>query len=279
MTTLYQVEDDAALADGEIARLLREAGCPLLRFPGGGVADNWNWKTQTLDRPDRWPFRAGPDTTDTDEFMKFCRAVGAEPIFVCNFAKTISGPGIDEAVRNAVEWLTYCNKTKDYGVKYWEIGNETYLGGEYSCTVASEYADGLIRFSRAMKAVDSTIEIGANGPHPAAAPGKLDTVPWWPTVLEKAIDDIDFIILHTYLRAPDYEAYLYGDKHFAYDALTVREYIGKHYPERADMAIALTEWNVNRRSNLDNSLGHAIVVANALAEFTRGGISIWAASA
>ena len=274
MNTLYQIEDDAALKDGRIAQLLKEAACPLLRFPGGGVADNWNWKTQTLDRPDRWPFRAGPETTDTDEFMRFCRAVGAEPIFVCNFAKAIVGPGIEEAARNAAEWVAYCNKTKGYNVKYWEIGNETYLGGAYSCTVASKYAEGLIQFSRAMKAVDPSIQVGANGPDPAAAPGKLDTVPWWPAVFEKALDDIDFVIMHTYFNVSDFRAYQHGDRNFAYDPLTVREFLREHYPRRADMPIALTEWNVKRRSNLDNSLGHAIVVANILGEFARGGIDM-----
>ncbi len=269
---LFQVEDDASLADGRIAALLRDAGCTLLRFPGGAVADNYNWDTQALDRPKQWPGRAGPETTDTDEFMAFCRAVGAEPIFVCNFAKAISGPGLEEAVRSAAEWVRYCNIEKRYGIKYWEIGNETYLKFPETCTTAEEYAEGLVAFSRAMKAVDPTVRIGANGPSGPQAPGMLDTVPWWPVVFEKALDDLDFVIIHTYFGLGSYGSYVHSERDFGAPASSLREYLGEHYPARADTPIAVTEWNTGAK--VVNSLGHAVAVANMLGDFARAGIAL-----
>ncbi len=270
---LFHIDDDASRADGKIALMLREAGCGLLRFPGGHVSDNYDWKTQTLDRPKQFPARWGPETTDTDEFMVFCRAVEAEPIFCCNFAKAISGPGLDEAVANAVDWVRYCNVEKGYGIKYWEIGNETYLSDEWTSTTAEEYAEGVIAFSQAMKAVDPSIKIGANGPSRDTAAGRRDTVPWWPMVLERAIDHIDFVIVHVYYPVPSYRAYLHSEMRFASGARSVREYIREHHPARAEMPMAITEWNTSRNS-IGSSLGHAIVIANMLGEFASEGVEM-----
>ncbi len=270
---LFHIDDDASRADGKMARMLREAGCRLLRFPGGHVSDNYNWKTQTLDRPKQFPARWGPETTDTDEFMSFCREVGAEPIFCGNFAKAISGPGLEAAAANAADWVRYCNVEKGYGVKYWEIGNETYLSDEWTCTTAEKYAQGVVALSKAMKAVDPTIKIGANGPTNPTAAGRLDTVPWWPAVLERTIDHIDFIIIHCYFSVPSYSAYLHSRNDFAAGLRLTREYIREHYPARADMPIAITEWNTNKTS-IGNSLGHAIVIATMLGEFAREGVEM-----
>jgi alpha-L-arabinofuranosidase len=241
------------------------------------VADNWDWKTLTLDRPEEWPQRWGPETTDTDEFMRFSRAVGAEPIFVCNFAKAISGPGLREAVRDAAEWVEYCNQTKGYNVKYWEIGNETYLQhNKKTTTTAEAYAEGLAAFSRAMKAVDPTIQIGANGPSSPESPGKKGAVPWWPVVWDRAIEHMDFLIIHEYYTLHNYPTYRLGGHEFGLGAQSLRDYLRKHYPARAEMPIAITEWNVNQgwRKESGDFIGHAVIVANILGDFARAGVDM-----
>ena len=58
----------------------------------------------------------------------------------------------------------HANKEKGYDVKYWEIGNETYLPGTYYPATAREYAEAFGKYARAMKGVDPSIQIGAVGP-------------------------------------------------------------------------------------------------------------------
>src|SRR5690606_15831801 len=70
---LYWVDDDAALANGEIAGGLKEVNMKLLRYPGGTVADNFHWATNTLANENMYPYEGGPEETDFDEFMKLCR--------------------------------------------------------------------------------------------------------------------------------------------------------------------------------------------------------------
>ena len=67
-----------------------------------------------------------PNDFGTDEFVRFCRQVGAEPFITANF-----GSGTPEEAAN---WVAYCNAPsstkfgarraanghpKPYGIKYW----------------------------------------------------------------------------------------------------------------------------------------------------------------
>ena len=92
-------------------------------------------------------------------------------------------------METAVEWVRYANVTKKYAVKYWEIGNESYHSGSYNGIApdASTYANDLADFARAMKAVDPTIRIGANG-----------NGGWWSTLQSVAGAEIDFLAAHSY---------------------------------------------------------------------------------
>ena len=58
-----------------IVRKLREMRIGMLRYPGGCLAHNYNWKQAVgplSERPD-WKF-------GIDEYIRLCRALGAEPI-------------------------------------------------------------------------------------------------------------------------------------------------------------------------------------------------------
>lgn len=93
---LYWIEDDASLADGKLARLLKENNCPVLRYPGGTVADNFHWKTATLDNTYMFPYESGEEESDFEEFMSFCAEVGAEPMLVVNTQSWFLKGKIDE---------------------------------------------------------------------------------------------------------------------------------------------------------------------------------------
>ena len=88
-------------------------------------------------------------------------------------------------LESATAWVKYANVVKHYGVKYWEIGNENWQNGT---ATPEEMAKIVVEFSRAMKAVDPTIQIGSNGM-------KDD---WWAKFLPVAATALDFISLSHY---------------------------------------------------------------------------------
>lgn len=156
---LFWIEDDASLADGRIETSLKNMPVTSLRYPGGTVADNFHWKTNLLSNRFRFPYEEGDTESDFDEFMTFCLRVGAEPIIVVNTESWQIAQDLDGGAQEAADWVQYC-KDKGYKVKYWEIGNETYWHPFFT---AREYGQTVKKYAQAMKAVDPTIKISANG--------------------------------------------------------------------------------------------------------------------
>lgn len=156
---LFWVEDDAALADGLIEQALKDLPCRILRFPGGTVADNYHWKTNLLHNSNLFPYEEGDPQSDFDEFIAFCRRTGAEPLLVVNTQSWALEGNIEGGAEEAAEWVRYC-KEKEYNVRYWEIGNETYW---HPVMTAKEYGSLVNVYAEAMKAVDPDIILSING--------------------------------------------------------------------------------------------------------------------
>lgn len=156
---LFWIEDDASLADGKIENSLKNMPVTSLRYPGGTVADNFHWKTNLLENKFRFPYEDGLDQSDFDEFMAFCSRINAEPVLVVNTESWQIAQNLDGGAQEAADWVRYC-KEKGYKVKYWEIGNETYWHPFFT---AREYGQAVKKYALAMKAVDPTIKISANG--------------------------------------------------------------------------------------------------------------------
>jgi len=236
----YLLDADANRRPGArpLARAILDMGAGTLRYPGGEKSDGALWAAPPFRKPgpvlarvgaDEWPsndarvydlkrkrFKNLP--LDFDAFIRLCRATGAEPVVVVAYdsmyrpgKEGASVPDMAELLENAVSWVRYANVEHDYGVKYWEIGNESYFYVYNGGARAADYARDLIVFGSAMKGVDPTIKIGANGPLAVDGVGVLDTLngdqsPWWKTVFSKAAGSIDFISVHEY---PCYEWYDY----------------------------------------------------------------------
>ena len=299
VNTLFWIEDDASLQDGKLARYLHDLPCRLMRFPGGEVGDNYHWKTGKLDDLRQFPSSEGPDKLDCDKFMLLCRQVGAEPIFVVNLESGFIHNNLDAAVKEAAEWVQYANKEKGYHVKYWEIGNETYLPQTYYPATAREYAEALVKFSRAMKAVDPGIMIGAAGPMEVGAVAAVDRLsqeelnqerglgravrrdaikkkaatksgssgdPWWPTLVKVAGADMDFAIVHRYypqVFGPDANA----DK----PVLALKQFLAQQLPGRV-LPVALTEWNSGK--DTPAGLSAALIVAELIGDYLKAGVDM-----
>ena len=231
---------NAAMWDGnlhqntDVINKVRASGVAVMRFPGGSTSDGYHWQDYDPGNPsNQW-------STNATEFIQFVRAVGAEPMFTANF-----GSG---TAQEAADWVHFTNVEHDWDVKYWEVGNEVYGSWETSWTHdATEYVlgdathDGFNAFCQAMKAVDSSILVGAVG---TAYSSEYNG--WGPTVLQLAGDCMDFYVVHRYPLGPgdlDYQSLLM-DPPAAWPAIgdSVRQMMADHAPGR-DIQIAVTEYN------------------------------------
>lgn len=164
-----------------------------------------------------------------DDFIALCRKVNAEPCMVVAVDAIVYEGSADHVdpqtvLDSAVDWVRYANVTRKYGVRYWEIGNENDLSGQGKAAEwsASKYASTVVQFSKAMKAVDPTIQIGANG----MRVGNTDT--WWDEVLPIAADELDFLITHQYSWIASYDQWRVDPYRYDYNITDAAAAIKRH---------------------------------------------------
>ena len=188
----------------------------LIRWPGGGYADGYQWKQAVGPRVDRM-FHAAwsdkdPNDFGTDEYIQFCRDTGATPeICVDAGPANAKSRTLSHYIRQGCEWLEYCNSPvsnkwgalrakyghpKPYGVKYWEFGNEVW----YYRYKPALYARALAKFAKAMKKIDPSIRIIACGS------GGLD-LKWNKEIVDAGGRFFNYLDIHQYVWPP---AYLQG---------------------------------------------------------------------
>jgi alpha-N-arabinofuranosidase len=148
---------------------LRGLGPGIVRWPGGCFADSYDW-TDGIGPRNRRPRRSSfwaselPDSVrgasryetnafGTQEFLHFCRLVGAEPYLAVNAR--------GRTAQDFARWVEYCNaptgsttlaeqraadgSPAPYNVRYWGVGNEPWgCGGNLS---PEEYAEEYRRFT------------------------------------------------------------------------------------------------------------------------------------
>ena len=149
-------------------RALERIRPAVFRWPGGCFADAYHWEDgvgpNRTARPNHWWLRDEPNTFGTDEFLKWCEQLHAEPYLSVNL-----GTG-DPA--EALHWLEYCNgagetsyakmrarngRAKPYGVKFWGIGNENWgCGGLFT---AAEYAQRFRQYAVYFKRMGMSPEL------------------------------------------------------------------------------------------------------------------------
>lgn len=189
-------------------RAIEELGVGALRFPYGHLADNYLWTTPPYENavnglshrvathtqtPGKWEWAVNQDGTfkhamDFDEYIALCKKTGAEPLVVVNVLsyKYQGGPSLEYLIESAAAWVKYANVTRNYQVKYWQLGNEVEHTKEITL---DEYDEVYGRMAAAMKAVDPTIQIGT---------GVLGNVAWNRRILEKYPELVGFVSAHQY---------------------------------------------------------------------------------
>ncbi len=207
---------DGYMNDAAAPSLIKAAGINALRYPGGSYSDIYNWQTNVA--------QGGYDAPNTSfaDFMGTAKAAGTHPIITANY-----GTGTPAL---AAAWVQNANVTNNYGIQYWEVGNEVYGNGTYGanweadshCTDASGkpipsgsspsqtyncgpgvYASNLLNYISAMKAVSPSIHVCAVLTTPGFWPDNVTNAttspqPWNQTVLKALGSKTDCVIVHYY---------------------------------------------------------------------------------
>ena len=234
---------DSQMNVPQVQNLLQQAGVNMLRYPGGSYGDIYDWQDNTA------PGGYVAPGTDFDSFMGTVKKIGAQPILIANYGSGTS--------QEAADWVRYANITKGYGVKYWEIGNEIYGNGYYgngwetddhASKSPATYAQNVIQYASAMKAVDPSVKIGAvvtlPGNWPDSVVGSGDDGDWNKIVLSAAGSAIDFVIVHWY-PSPAGPADMLGEPaQVAGELAQLRQEIDQYAgPDGPRIQIAMTEVN------------------------------------
>lgn len=100
------------------------------------------------------------DDAQIDTYVAYCRKVGAEPILQVPLLENARGGAATP--QDAADMVRYCNRTRGYGIRYWEIGNEPDLysdQGDIPGYDVGRFCADFNAFSKAMKSADPGIKI------------------------------------------------------------------------------------------------------------------------
>ena len=233
----------------------------IIRWPGGCFVNIYDWKAGIGGYEERQPVRSidwgyggetEPCTFGTDEFITFCRMVGAEPLIVFDVLR---------GVQDALDWIEYCNgpvtsqwgarraangHPEPYNVTCWSVDNERWaLGYDQYCSLTNEFVDAI----RA-RYPDFKIWIVGTG-QPLEKPEDPDSRSnWGPEVVRRTGERSDFVSFHCY-----YGNGLADNLSLEEDFRREAEAYRKAVPGK-EIQIAFDEWmpydavNLSRRSEL-----------------------------
>ena len=181
---------------------MRKIKAAVIRFPGGCFADSYDWRDgigPADKRPRRTNFwamgespeapashRYDPNAVGTNEFVHFCKLIGAEPYLAAN-VRSLPASAFQQ-------WVEYCNSPagsttladaraaagypEPFRVKYWGVGNESWgCGGEFT---PQEYAVEFRRYSTWLPTYGDNLNLIASGPN-------TDEWTWTREFLEEAL--------------------------------------------------------------------------------------------
>ncbi len=259
---LYDPESSVADEDGlrsDVVRWVEATKPPLMRWPGGCTGTSYHWLDgvgPVEERPRKIDLHFGWEARyefGTDEFIAFCRRIGAEPHL--NFAM---GTG---TLEEAAAWLEYCNSNFNtyyanlrrkyghedpYNVKYWQIGNENYGMWEIGHSTPQAYAVEAREYAKVMRRVDPSIELIAVG----GGNEEALLANWAWEVAPEVAPFVDYLSFHTYwhpsgLGDPYYEVLAgpYRAENLINTLHSILELTQRARRNSRQLSIAITEWN------------------------------------
>ena len=210
-TGIYEPDHPLADEDGfrtDVMKLVQELRVPIVRYPGGNFVSGFRWEDSVGPKESR-PRR--PElawrTIETNqfglnEFMRWCRKVGTEPMMAINL-----GTRGADAARNLVEYCnlpagTYYSDLRvqhgapdPHNIHLWCLGNEMDGPWQIGHKTADEYGRLALETAKVMKWVDPSIELVACGSSNLDMPTFAS---WEATVLEHTYSHVDYLSMHQY---------------------------------------------------------------------------------
>jgi len=255
---------------------VRQLGVPIIRYPGGNFVSGYNWLDGVGPKKDR------PRTLDkawntietnqfgTDEFMAWCKLVGAKPLMGLNL-----GTGTPEKAAALVE---YCNVEKGtkwsdlrrshgierpYKVEHWCLGNEMDGPWQIGHMTATEYGMKAQDAARQMHYVDPSLKLIACG---SSHPGMPTYLEWDREVLEQCYEHVDGLSLHRYFGntqddtggdTAKYLAMNLSMERQIAESLAVCDLVRGHKRSPKKLWLSFDEWNVWYRARSGDAVnGH-----------------------
>jgi len=242
---------------------VRQLGVPIIRYPGGNFVSGYNWLDGVGPKQDRprildkaWN-TIDTNQFGTNEFMAWCKLVGAKPLMGLNL-----GTGTPERAAALVE---YCNVEKGtkwsdlrrshgieqpYKVEHWCLGNEMDGPWQIGHMTATEYGMKAQDAARQMHYVDPSLKLIACGSSHPRMPTYLE---WDREVLEQCYEHVDGLSLHRYLGNTEQATGGDSAKYLAMnlsmesqiaETLAVCDLVRGHKRSPKKLWLSFDEWNV-----------------------------------
>ena len=249
----------------DVFEALTDLGITHLRWPGGCFADAYHWRDGVGDdRPGymnpmwgnpmirmafmvmgeiRTPVGSYLDNRfGTDEFMEYCRALGAEPSLTASMEA--------ETPDEAAAWVAYLrDRFGADAVPVWSVGNEQWNPFEHNGNFRrpGRYVERYHQWARAMRRENPSIKLVASGQDP------LVDSKWNRVILEGIGRAMDYFSLHVYVPMrflardlPDNDAtywvvaasHRYVERSIELVVESMRATLGQALP------VSLDEWNI-----------------------------------
>ncbi len=237
----------------DLQQAIAELRPPVIRWPGGCFASAYRWKDGIGPQHKRQPYPLSiwddrdVNSFGTDEFVAMCRRVGAEPLIVVNIGTPEWNRSVmdNDFMQEVLDWIEYCNGPADsrwgqvraanghpepYGVKFWEIDNETWHMS------AETYAEWVNRFAPAMRKKHPSIKLAACGSAGYGEGG--NGLAWNRVLIERCADKIDYLSIHHY---EDPNRYADGPRAYEQFFRQTGELIAAS--KNPQLKIYVSEWN------------------------------------
>lgn len=265
----------------DVMDMVREMGVTIVRYPGGNFVSGYNWEDGVgpkEQRPRRQELAWRSIETNqfgTDEFIRWCRASGTEPMMAVNLGTR----GMD-AARYLLEYCNFPGGTywsdlrrangspEPHAVKVWCLGNEMDGPWQIGHKTAEEYGRLAAETAKVMKWTDPSIELVACG---SSNSGMPTFASWEATVLEHTYDHVDYISLHTYYGnrsgdTPDFLARSLDMDRFIATVAATCDHVKALRRSPKTLYLSFDEWNVWFHSNNQDAKIEPWTVAPPLLE-------------
>ena len=243
----------------DVLAALRALNYRSMRYPGGNFVSGYHWE-DGIGPKDKRPRQRElawqsieSNQFGTDEFMSFCREIGAEPMLAVNL-----GTG---SIQDAANLVEYCNASagsryadmraangqrEPYGVKYWCLGNEMDGPWQIGHLEAAQYGTKAREAAKLMRLHDSSIELVLCG----SSSSKMPTYPEWDRIgLELCWELVDYHSMHYYADNLDddtasFLALSAALEDYVDTVAAVLRYVKAKTRSKHDVYLSWDEWNV-----------------------------------